>query len=172
MTSLPAIDLGLMAEHLSAHEGVINKLKAYKGTVTNKRLRDIIELQETTMRMHVWIMLGLINPEYNNYIEVPPLNAPFVRHYSEKEGYENTTNNKWIALEAHNTAKNMSNENYKSALMMQDTNVKNAHIEMALQQYQIKEKYAEIIKEMGWEFTPHTSEQEQINTYRNFQHLL
>ncbi|WP_257345743.1 hypothetical protein [Pseudalkalibacillus decolorationis] len=33
--SLPAIDLGLMAEHLATHEGMISKLKHYHSKVTD-----------------------------------------------------------------------------------------------------------------------------------------
>lgn len=65
------------------------------------------------------------------------------------EEYKTNVNNKWIALEAHTTAKCMSNENYVSALMMKDKNVRNAHVEMALQQLAVQEKYAVFIKEMG-----------------------
>src|SRR5699024_3336103 len=35
MSTLPSVDLGLMAEHLSTHEGMINKLKVYHINTTN-----------------------------------------------------------------------------------------------------------------------------------------
>ena len=38
MTALPAVDLGIVAEHLTAHEGVINKLEVYQANVTNPNL--------------------------------------------------------------------------------------------------------------------------------------
>ncbi|MFS0752807.1 hypothetical protein [Oceanobacillus sp. 1P07AA] len=170
MDSLPAIDLGLMAEHLSAHEGVINKLAHYQSIVTNLELRNILSLQENVMHSHVWVMLAFINPNYHIEVKVPPLSAYREEHIFERPG--NGDVNKWIALEANNTAKNMSVENYNSAMMMQDMNVKNAHIEMALQQNQIKEKYAEFIKKMGWDFAPKATTSSQVNTFLHFEHLL
>ncbi|SET74750.1 hypothetical protein SAMN05421676_107168 [Salinibacillus kushneri] len=172
MAHLPAVDLGLMADHLSAHEGVIHKLKAYQEIVTNHQLRDIIRLQENVMRTHVWVMLALINPEYSHYVEVPPLSNGSTKHSFNSEKNEISHNNKWIVLELRNTAKNMSSTNYNSALMMQNTNVINAHIEMALQQHQLQKKYDEFITHMRWQFVPRVSVEEQVNTFLHFQHLL
>lgn len=109
MDSLPAIDLGLMVEHLSAHEGVINKLAHYQPLVTNLELRNILKLQENVLHSHVWVMLAFINPNYHNEVKVPPLSAYREDPIFERSG--NGEDNKWIALEAHNTAKNMSNRN-------------------------------------------------------------
>ncbi|ASN04807.1 hypothetical protein [Virgibacillus necropolis] len=173
MTTLPAVDLGIMAEHLSAHKGVINKLEVYQANVTNTVLKDIIILQTNMMRAHVRIMLAFINPDDSGYIEVPDLND-YLRtnnHKGMKEQGSNV-NNQWIALEAHTTAKCMSNENYFSALMMKDQNVRNAHVEMALQQLAVQEKYAAFIQEKGWTFVPHVSAHDQVNTYQYFQHML
>ncbi|MFD2043339.1 hypothetical protein ACFSTA_02955 [Ornithinibacillus salinisoli] len=172
MADLPAIDHGLMIEHLNAHEGGIHKLKSYQGMVTNNDLRDIIHLQENIMRTHVWIMLAFIHPDYHQDIELPPLSTDSKKQYVEKEGSAGTDLNKWIALEAHNTAKNMSNTNFHSALMMKDPKVKKAHIQMALQQLEIKDKYEDFLKGMGWDFVSNISVQERIKTYLHFQHLL
>ncbi|WP_163970972.1 hypothetical protein [Oceanobacillus halotolerans] len=169
---LPAVDLGLMSNHLSAHEGVISKLKAYQRIVTNPKLRDIIRIQENVMQTHVWVMLALINPDYSNYVEVPSLSNYGVHHHSIGEQNKKSNDNKWIALEVRNTAKTMASTNYNSALMMQDLNVKNAHIEMALQQQQLQKMYDDFITNIGWEFVPHSSFQEQVNTYYHFKHLL
>lgn len=62
MPTLPATDLGLMAEHLTAHKGIINKLEVYHEKVTNSKLKEIIALQTDMMRVHVKVMLALINP--------------------------------------------------------------------------------------------------------------
>lgn len=171
MTTLPATDLGIMAEHLTAHEGVINKLEVYQANVTNSVLKEIIVLQKNMMRAHVGVMLALINPNESGYIEVPDLTNYSRANYHQGEQSPNG-NNKWIALETHTTAKCMSNENYVSALMMKDQNVRNAHVEMALQQLTIQEKLAAFIEKMGWSFVPHVSVQDQVNTYQHFQHML
>lgn len=172
MDSLPAVDLGLMSEHLSAHEGVINKLKAYQAIITNNELSNIIKLQENMMQTHVWVMLALINPDYSTYVEVPSLNNYQIKQNAEGGRITKSRDNKWVALEVHSTAKNMSNTNYNSALLMQNQNVINAHIEMALQQHQIQKMYAELLENMGWTYVPHIPIQEQIKTYFHFQHLL
>ncbi|UOQ93983.1 spore coat protein [Halobacillus shinanisalinarum] len=171
--TLPATDLGLMAEHLSTHEGMLNKLKYYHTEVTNTELKQIIDLQIEVMRTHVKVMLMLINPYQNEYVEVPPLEFYTGNQYRREEAWgRNTLNNKSIALEARAGAKSMADNNFVSALMMKDPNVRHAHIEMALQQAAFQERYGELIKRMGWAFVPHVSVQDQINTYQHFQHIL
>lgn len=173
MASLPAVDLGIMAEHLSAHEGIINKLNVYHEKATNIELKEIIAFQGNMMRVHVKVMLALINPHINDYVEVPDLGAYSVNGYYQRVNKQWANyDNKWIALEAHATAKLMSNENYMSAIMMKDKNVRNAHVEMALQQLEAQKRYAEFINRMGWAFVPHVSVQDQVNTYQHFQHML
>ncbi len=43
---------------------------------------------------------------------------------------------------------------------------------MALQQNQIKEKYANYIKKMGWDFVPKATTEAQISTFLHFNYLL
>lgn len=173
MTVLPTVDLGLMAEHLSAHEGVINKLVLYEKMVTNAALKETLVLQASVMRNHVKVMLALINPQQNGYIEIPHLNEYNINCYPQvvKEQKGNP-DNKWIALESHNTAKSMANENFSSALMMNNQNVRHLHVEMALQQFALQRKYAGLINKMGWAFVPYATVQEQVNTYHHYQHML
>lgn len=173
MTVLPAIDLGLMAEHLSAHKGVINKLSLYEKKVTDVALKEILNLQLNVMRNHVKVMLALINPYQHSYIELPHLNEYRMNYYPQViEGQEDNADNRWIALESQNTAESMSNENYTSALMMKNQNVRKIHAEMALQQFTLQGRYADLIKGMGWSFVPYASMQEQVKTYQHYQYML
>lgn len=172
MSTLPSVDLGLMAEHLSTHEGMINKLKVYHINTTNPDLKSIIALQINVMMSHVRVMLSLINPDNNEYVEVPDLDMYDVSNRRVEGTGVNKYNDKWIALEAHAGAKLMSNENYTSALLMKNRNVRNAHVEMALQQLEIQKRYSDFINRMGWSFVPHADTQEQVKTYQHFQHLL
>ncbi|MFD1849395.1 spore coat protein [Oceanobacillus bengalensis] len=172
MSTLPSVDLGLMAEHLSTHEGMINKLKVYHINTTNPDLKSIIALQINVMMSHVRVMLFLINPDNNEYVEVPDLNMYDVSNKRADGTGVNKYNDKWIALEAHAGAKLMSNANYTSALLMKNRNVRNAHVEMALQQLEIQKRYSDFINRMGWSFVPHADTQEQVKTYQHFQHLL
>lgn len=173
MTSLPSIDLGLMAEHLTAHEGIINKLELYQTIVTNTPLKDIIELHANIMHEHVRVMMALINPYQNEYVELAPINEYQMNNHMQIAREQGVGfRDKWIALEGHTTAKTMSNENYFSALMMKNQNVRTIHVQMALQQLEVQNKYEEFIEKMGWVFTPHASAQEQITTFQHYQHIL
>ncbi|MEN1970116.1 hypothetical protein WMZ97_18850 [Lentibacillus sp. N15] len=151
MVRLPAVDLGIMAEHITAHIGAINKLELYQDKVTINKLKEIIQLQANTMRVHVNTMLALINPYHHGDIELPSLDTiNAVRsHISNHMAYRGETDNKWITLEAHTTAEFMSNDNYSSALMMKDQNVRHIHVEMGLQQFQIMEMYTTFMEQMG-----------------------
>src|SRR5699024_9743814 len=130
MSTLPSVDLGLMAEHLSTHEGLINKLKVYHINTTNPDLKSIIALKIHAMMSQIRVRVSLINPDNYEYVEVPDLNMYDVSNQRADGTGVNKYNDKWIALEAHAGAKLMSNENYTSALLMKDRNVRNAHVEM------------------------------------------
>lgn len=58
----------------------------------------------------------------------------------------------------------MSNENFTSALKMKDHNVRNAHVEMALQQLDILKMYSEFINKMGWVLTPKVTTETQVKS--------
>jgi hypothetical protein len=167
--TLPSLDLGLMSEHLTVHQGVIYKLRKYHEKITDGELKEIILLQIKIMSEHVRVMLQLINPNQNNYVEVPPLHFYTSIQFPQHTGRQRDNfKNKPIALEARMTAKSMANENFVSALMMKNPNARHAHIEMALQQTTIQEKYGELIKSRGWEYVPHVCLEEQFNTYQHF----
>src|SRR5699024_7351510 len=144
----------------------------YHINTTNPDLKSIIALQINVMMSHVRVMLSLINPDNNEYVEVPDLNMYDVSNQRADGTGVNNYNDKWIALEDHTCAKIMSNENYTSDILMKDRNVRNAHVEMAMQQLEIQKRYSEFINRMGWSFVPHADAQEQVKTYQHFQHLL
>ncbi|WP_053220128.1 hypothetical protein [Virgibacillus senegalensis] len=168
MHNLPAADLGIMAEHLSAHKGIIHKLNVYQRMVQSPQLKKIIRQQANAMQGHVHIMLAFIDPAYHEPIEVPPL------YVFEEKGYENWQNgeagenDQWIALEVHSTAKQMADDNFSSALMMKDMAVRNAHVEMALQQTELLRRYDAFLEEMGWMYVPLSDIKSQQDTYRHF----
>lgn len=174
MKIIPAADLGLMADHLSAHEGVINRLGLLRTKVSDDRLEALIALQINMMLAHVYVMLDLINPYHKQYVEVPSLNQVSNHPYSHQQNhmrYDSELQDRWIALDVRSTAKNMADQNYASALMMHNQNVRNAHVEMALQQLQLMEQYGGFIEGKGWSFTPQSSVKEQLETLQHFQHM-
>ncbi len=118
------------------------------------------------MMSHVDVMLKLIDSDNKQSVNVPPLttyeDVTFQHHFQPLNDYTN----KWVTLEAHNTAKCMSEQNYISSLNMKNPNVKKAHSDMALQQAHIQKLYNELISIMNWSFVPHSTIETQYQTYQ------
>ncbi|EQB36720.1 MULTISPECIES: hypothetical protein [Virgibacillus] len=174
MNQLPVIDLGLMTEHLTAHKGALHKLQDYNNLATDQILKDILVMQSSVLYNHVLVMLALINPYQTQLVELPPLpsEADVISqklHAMSPTALNET--NQWIAMESHTSAKNMSNTNYLSALMMKNDNVRHIHVQMALQQLTIQDNYEEYMRQMGWSFFPVASFEEQLKSYNYFLQL-
>jgi hypothetical protein len=165
--SLPAVDIGIMAEHLSSHEGVINKLKMYYGSVNNPVLRKLLNLNINTLRNHVVVMLALIDPERNKEVHLPDMES-YHLHISEGKL---TKLDKDIALEARAAAKLMGSNNFNSALMMKDINVKNIHLQMSYQDITMQMLYDNFLKGMNGEFVPKVSKEMQRLTLQKYLHV-
>ncbi|MBT2659353.1 hypothetical protein J7E81_29960 [Bacillus sp. ISL-18] len=87
---------------------------------------------------------------------------------------EQHVSDKTISFEGSHIAKTMSQDNFNSALRMKTRNVKDIHLQMALQQFNLKERYEEFIKGMGWSHEPNASIQEQNKTvkiYKDMYHI-
>ncbi|AXI30609.1 hypothetical protein CIB87_16850 [Priestia megaterium] len=167
---LKAIDLSLMSEHLMTHKGVLKKLAYYYCSVKNPILKQIIYEQFLIMRNHVYVMLELMDPEHNEDVSILALNQVELIDIPCPETILRL-GDKNILLEAHNTAKSMALDNFSSALKMKATNVKSIHVQMALQQVQLEERYSELGKMMGLNQSPDTSSEEQTNTIKRFKRL-
>lgn len=167
---LKAIDLGLMAEHLTIHKGVLGKLKLYYCLVQNPNLKQVIYEQLVIMRNHVHVMLMLIDPEQNKEVTVSALNQVQPITINCK-AYSNHMGDKSIALEAQHTAMSMAHDNFSSALKMKADNVRDIHLHMALQQVRLQERYTSFINEMGWGYSPDISLEEQKNTLKMFKKM-
>ncbi|MEG7380869.1 hypothetical protein V5785_16385 [Bacillus subtilis] len=164
---LPAADLGIMAEHLSTHEGVISKLKAYGSAVRHRDLRDLLHLHANLLRTHVTAMLALINPDQTSEVHLPEM--PYV-HFHQHSGALSAAE-KDIALEARSTAKLMGSDNFNSALMMKHPNVRNIHLQMSFQDAALQILYTRLIRRGNGEFVPMASEQMQRLTLQRYQHV-
>lgn len=165
---LPAVDVGLMDEHLATHEGVLSKLDYYHHEVASPSLKRIIGQQRKIMQNHVTVMLSLLDPNQNQWVHLTPIeeSASTQQHQGKMNLHD-----KPIALEAKATAKSMASDNFMSALMMKNPNVKHIHYEMAIQQATLEREYGEFIKMMGWEHPPMATEQSQLEIIQKFQHL-
>jgi hypothetical protein len=166
--TLPAVDLGIMAEHLATHEGMINKLKLYYTKVANPVLKNLLYTHINVLRNHVRIMLVFINPNQKE-----PIHLHGMEDVNLTSVYGDfTEQEKDIALELRATAKMMSSANFMSALMMKDPNVKHVHIEMALQDVKLQSMYSEIIKYISGDFTPKVTQEIQLLTFQQYCHVL
>lgn len=166
--NFPAVDLGIMAEHLPTHEGVISKLKIFKEIVDNQEIKKLLQLNIQMLREHVRAMLELIDPDHNGEVklaELPDmdLNTEML-NLSEQE--------KDIVLETRAASKLMGSDNFNSALMMKDMNVKNIHIQMAYQDVRMQVLYNMVVEHVNGDFTPRVTEAMQSKTYEKYKHIL
>ncbi|MBB6449661.1 hypothetical protein HNR44_001639 [Geomicrobium halophilum] len=167
---LTSIDLGLISEHLNIHQDVIRKLKSYYCLAKNPQLQQIIYEQVLIMRNHADVMLMLMDPERNEEVDVSalhqlqPTDIPCKQSFS----YMNEQN---IAFEARNTAMTMAQDNFNSSLSMNAQNVRNIHLQMALQQFGLQSRYSDFIESKGWDYAPNASIQEQIHALKSFQQM-
>lgn len=159
------IDVGLMANHLSAHQGVISRVKVYMQNANDERLASILQIQMTTLKNHVVVMNELLDPSKNNQsVNLPPV-PPIVNFYREAINRVNLgITDKDMLLDAHFTATALANNNFISANNMKDSRVKQLHIEMGLQQSNIAEQYHMLGKQLGWMSHPDAIVDEQLHS--------
>ncbi|MGY3716953.1 hypothetical protein ACWE42_15675 [Sutcliffiella cohnii] len=166
---LPAIDVGLMNEHLSTHAGLLGKLDIFLAATDNKYIRKFILTQQRVLNDHVNIMLALLNPTKTEWVSLPTINLQ-----EKLEVFNETTSTKktkQIALELQSMTKTMAQTNFNSALMMKDENVKYVHFEMAQQQATMKVFLDKFIKNMGWSESANVPSSVQQKVIEHFEHL-
>lgn len=162
---LKTVDVGLMANHLSAHQGVIRRLELYTKLTKNQQLNQIFNQQIGAMKNHVQVMNMLLNPnQTNQQITVPPIPQNGMQmQQTHQMSSDMEISDKHMALDAHFTATAMANDNFVSASNMKNPRVKHLHIEMAMQQFHIAEQHEILAEQMGWMTHPvaTTTEQQQ-----------
>jgi hypothetical protein len=158
---LKTIDVGLMANHLSAHKGVISRLELYTKHAKEQQLVVILQKQIGIMKNHVEVMNQLLNPNQNNNLNLPPipLNVPIYQNQSNQLDIGIDDRN--MALDAHFTATAMANDNFVSATNMKDPQVKRIHVEMALQQSDIANLHENLAHQLGWLTHPNATSIQQ-----------
>ncbi|MFT9597418.1 hypothetical protein [Mesobacillus sp.] len=166
--NLPAADLGIMAEHLPTHEGVISKLRIFKEIVDDQELKKLIQLNIQMLREHVRAMLELIDP--NRKGEVKLADMPDIQLNTEM--LKLSEQEKDIVLETRAVSKLMGSNNFNSALMMKDMNVKNIHIQMAYQDVRMQMLYNMVVEHVNGDFTPLVTEAMQSKTHEKYKHIL
>jgi hypothetical protein len=148
---LKTIDVGLMANHLGAHKGVISRLELYMNFVKDPRLAQILLKQIGTMKNHVQVMNQLLNPNQNNSkVILAPIPQNVQVPNNQVDGMGVGIKDHDIALDAHFTAQAMANDNFISATNMKDPRVKRIHMEMAMQQSDIADQHEMHARQHGW----------------------
>jgi hypothetical protein len=169
---LPASDIGLITSHLSAHDGLIMKLKMEEQMVESRQLKYILNKKLDLLRNHVRLMLEMVDPNINDFPNVPSLADLPTGDQPVGLAGNSSQMDKHIALETKTAAESMAMDNFISALKMKDPKVKHAHVQFALQDIDILKQVTEILKEMGGETIPLGTAEEQLKVIRHFEHTL
>ena len=156
---LKTIDVGLMANHIPTHKGIIKRLEIYANNSLEPQLTAILNKQITIMENHVKVMNQLLNQTPNVVLPPIPQNIPINsnRSMNSNTGMEDRA----IALDSHFTATAMANENFLSATNMKNPQVKRLHVEMALQQLEISNQHEMLAQQLGWMSHPNASDMER-----------
>lgn len=163
------IDVQLINEHLTTHEGVLYKLRIYYYQTKNPNLKQFIQKQYMVMLDHVRVMLELLDPNRTKEVKLEPIQFEIVPSFLEGSTSEQ---DKPIAIEGRATAQNMANMNFMSALMMKNPNVKAIHKEMSLQQGKIQELYSNFLTRAFNQEPPMSSKEAQQNIINRHKHPL
>ncbi|AQQ54613.1 hypothetical protein [Planococcus lenghuensis] len=169
---LPAADLGLISSHLSSHDGIIRKTKMQLKKVENPVLKQLFDAQLEALRNHVAVMLEMIDPDKEDFAEVPSVDKLSGDSKAKKKDAE--TGRKLeihLALEAKATAQQMAVDNMFSAMKMKEPKVKQAHLDMAHQQVELAKGITAFLKENNAEVTPVSSAEEQKKVLDHFKHM-
>jgi len=166
---LPAIDVQLMNEHLTTHEGVLYKLRMYYYHAKHPILKQIIQKQYMVMMDHVRVMLELLDPSRTKEVQLAPIQVDLLPSSLEVPIAQQ---DKPVAIEGRATAQNMANMNFISALMMKDPKVKAIHKEMSLQQASLQELYSKFLSMAFNEEPPMSSRNQHQDIIKRHKHLL
>lgn len=157
---LKTVDVGLMANHLPAHNGVISRLELYMNYAKEQQLVQILQKQIGMMKHHVQVMNQLLNLNQNNNVVLPPIPQNVPLHTNELNKNYFGIDDRDMALDAHFTATAMANDNFISATNMKNPQVKRIHIEMALQQSNIADQLGMLAQQLGWITHPNATNYE------------
>ncbi|MRH44651.1 hypothetical protein GH741_18555 [Aquibacillus halophilus] len=168
---LPAIDVSLMNEHLSAHKGIINQLTNYHTKIKVPVLNQVIKDQIIVMSDHVRVMLLLLDPDRKKWVTLATTNPKFeATQFSNLDPHNSQL--KTLTSHLRTTSMHMAGDNYNSALRMKDENVSHVHFQMAMQQASFQNIYSYIMKQMGWVYTPEATREVQLKMIKQYEDLI
>src|SRR5699024_5294886 len=156
---LKNVDVGLMVNHLSAHNAIIKRLDMYINHVQNQQIATIIQKQMMIMNNHVQVMKQLLDLKQSTVnLLLIPTNVVMVQNLNNNLDISDQD----IAVDAHFTASAMAKENFNTAENMKNHQVKKTHTEMELQPSTIAVMYEQLMNQLGWMSQPNVSTSEQI----------
>lgn len=158
---IKTVDVGLMANHLSAHKSIIKRLELYTTRIQNTQILSILNQQIMMMKNHVQVMNQLLDPKQST-VNLPPIPSNSGT-FSNQIASNYEMSEKDISIDAHFTASAMAKENFNSSENMKNKQVKKLHSAMALQQATIAEMYEDLMSQMGWINQPNASVTEQTS---------
>lgn len=168
---LPASDLGLITTHLPAHDGMIMKVKLMAREAKDEKLIELLNIKVGILRSHVRIMMDMLDPQKNDFEKLPDFNElPQGQLETASRGSQQM--DKHIAMEIKASTEAMAKDNFVSALKMKDPQVKQIHIEMALQQVKLLNMVTEFLKEIEADVTPMGTPDEQKKVLNHFSHIM
>lgn len=157
------VDVGLMANHLAAHNPVIKRLEMYSTQTNNESILTILNKQIGIMRNHVQVMNLLLDPN-QKVVNLPPIPDETTNDNQTSPIPNFQMGDKDLVMDAHFTSSAMAKENFNSSENMKNPQVKEMHREMAMQQSTITAWYEQIMEQMGWTNQPTASTKDQSET--------
>lgn len=164
---LKSIDLSLMSEHLNVHKGILNKLDAYYCNVQDQTLKKLIYDQYVIMWNHVEVMLSLMDPHLNEEVTAAALNN-LEQLAIPCQQVLSPIDQATIAIDLRETSKSMAQSNFNSALRMKASNIREIHIQMALQQTMFHKQYCLYVERTINEVVPESTLQGQLAILQSF----
>ncbi len=161
---IKTIDVGLMANHLDAHKGVIKRLELYMRMTKNQQLVHTLNQQIGAMKNHVKVMNQLLDPTNTNPVTLPPIPQNVMNHGIQSPFIDTGMVDRDITFDALFTANAIANDNFISSSNMKNQQVKQLHAEMAKQQSHIANQYEMLAEQLGWLSHPDATNQEQTQS--------
>ncbi|UOR12046.1 hypothetical protein [Halobacillus amylolyticus] len=161
---LNTVDVGLMANHLDAHKGIIKRLELYLNHAKNQQFIHTLEQQIGILKNHVKVMNQLLDPNNTSPVTLPSIPQSTLNGGKQTSSVDIGLVDRDMAFDAHFTANAMAKDNFVSSNDMKNQQVKQLHSGMAMQQSHIGNQYEMLAQQLGWLNPPQATNLEQTNS--------
>lgn len=159
-----------MAEHLPVHKAELDKLASFICVIQNPQVKQVAEEQYMIMQNHIKVMIGLMNSNENETIDVNDLHQWEPAQLNCQNVSPGMTQEN-ILIELIASAQTMANKNFNSGLRMKAENVRNIHVHMALQQMMILNRYLALKDKLLKDTAPQSTLEKQTKTFEEFKRM-